>query len=59
MMSRVKPFDPDNSYLYMKHSGDPDIAGDRMPLNNPDFFDKNPDLLELERSWIEQGALNN
>jgi hypothetical protein len=30
-----------------------------MPLDNSTFFDDNPDFLELERRWIEQGALNN
>jgi hypothetical protein len=59
MMNRVKPFDPDSSYLFKKHRGDSDISGNRMPQNVPDFFDQNPDLLELERRWIEQGAQNN
>jgi hypothetical protein len=58
-LNRVEPGDPDNSYLYMKHSGAPGISGGRMPLNNPTFFDANPDLLELERQWILGGALNN
>jgi hypothetical protein len=58
-LSRVKPFDPDNSYLFKKHSGAPGIRGSRMPLNNPNFFVEQPDLLELERRWIVQGGLNN
>jgi hypothetical protein len=59
LLNRVEPGDPVNSYLFMKHSGDPRIANSRMPLTNPLFFDQNPDLLELERLWIRQGATNN
>jgi hypothetical protein len=58
-LNRVTPGDPDNSYLFMKHIGDPRIVGDRMPRNNPTFFDQNPDLLGLERQWILEGALEN
>ena len=58
-LNRVKPFDPSSSYLFKKHSGAPDISGSRMPLNNPNFFVEQPDLLELERRWIVQGGLNN
>jgi methylglyoxal synthase len=58
-LNRVTPGDPDNSYLFMKHSGAPGIVNSRMPLNNPTFFDENPDLLELERQWIQGGALDN
>jgi hypothetical protein len=56
---RVAPGDPLNSYLYQKHTGAAGIGGSRMPLDNSTFFDDNPDFLELERRWIEQGALNN
>jgi hypothetical protein len=58
-LNRVEPGDPDNSYLFMKHTGAPGIIGSRMPQDNPTFFEQNPDLLELERQWIRQGALNN
>jgi hypothetical protein len=58
-LQRVAPGDPDNSYLFMKHSGAPGILNSRMPLTDPTFFDRNPDLLELERQWILAGAPNN
>jgi hypothetical protein len=58
LLNRVEPGDPENSYLFRKHTGE-GITGARMPLTNPTFFDDNADLLELERLWIEQGALNN
>lgn len=58
-LNLVEPGDPDSSYLFKKHRGDADIVGNRMPLTNPAFFDQNPDLLELERKWIEEGALDN
>jgi methylglyoxal synthase len=58
-LNRVTPGDPDNSYLYMKHSGAPGIEGGRMPRGNETFFDDNPELLELERQWILGGALDN
>ena len=58
-LNRVTPGDPDNSYLYMKHVGAPGITGGRMPQGDSTFFDRNPDLLELERQWILEGALNN
>ena len=57
-LNRVEPGDPEKSYLFLKHRGDASI-GSRMPLNNPTFFDANPDLLALERVWIEEGALDN
>jgi hypothetical protein len=59
LLMRVAPGDPLNSYLYQKHTGAAGIGGSRMPLNNPTFFDDHPDLLGLERRWIEEGALDN
>ena len=58
-LSRVAPGDPEKSYLFMKHSGASGIVGDRMPRTNPGFLDQNPDLLELERRWIAEGAFDN
>jgi CHRD domain len=59
-LHRVEPGDPDNSYLFRKHTGQGIAPGtERMPLINPTFFDEHPELLELERLWIEQGAENN
>jgi hypothetical protein len=58
-LNRVQPGDPANSYLFMKHIGAPGIVGERMPRDDPTFFDQRPDLLELERQWILGGALDN
>ena len=52
----VVPDDPDASYLIHKLEGRDDIIGSRMPqLGDP----LPPELLELVRSWIQTGALNN
>ncbi len=59
MFMRVAPGDPMNSYLIMKHAGDERIVNGRMPLNNPTFFTDNPQLLDLERTWVMEGAQNN
>jgi len=53
---RVLPGDPDNSVLYIMCAGF--SCGDRMPQDNPTFFDGNPDLLAEIRSWILAGAPN-
>jgi hypothetical protein len=47
---------PDRSYLFRKLTGAPGISGSRMPRNDPTFFDRNPDQLELVRQWIQEGA---
>jgi hypothetical protein len=49
---RVKPFDPESSYLYLKVLGDGGIEGGRMPLGGT--FDERG--VELVRGWIEAGA---
>lgn len=53
---RVEPWNPTDSYVYMKVTGDLRIAGDPMPPQNlaPDLTDQQ---IELLRQWIEQGAL--
>ncbi len=51
-MVRVKPFAPDQSYLYWKVVPDPRIDGGAMPLNFP--FD--PRIPALINEWIEAGA---
>jgi hypothetical protein len=56
-LKRVLPGDPDNSVLIKKISGN--TCGSRMPTVDPQFFDRNPDLLARMRSWIAAGALNN
>jgi hypothetical protein len=50
---RVKPFDPDNSYVYRKLAcgGDGGYIEACMPLNAP-----NPNIAQLFRTWIEAGA---
>jgi mono/diheme cytochrome c family protein len=58
-MNLIEPGDPTQSYLFLKHTGAAGISGSRMPLTNPTFFDANPDLLDLEEDWIQQGALDN
>jgi hypothetical protein len=57
-MARIRPLDPDQSYLYHKIDGTHlDIGGDgdRMPqggsLTQPE--------IDKIRAWIQQGALNN
>jgi hypothetical protein len=53
---RVKPGDPDNSYLIHKIEGGPDIVGLRMPFSGAPFL-TNGQILVLRR-WIELGARN-
>ncbi len=50
---RVKPGDPDGSYLMDKLLG-PGVTGDQMPQG--DMLDE--ERLALVRSWIEAGAPN-
>ncbi|MGE5337463.1 MAG: TIGR03118 family protein [Gemmatimonadota bacterium] len=53
---RVKPGDPDNSYLIRKLEGTAGISGSRMPLGGP-FLDQA--TIDQVRSWIAAGAPNN
>ncbi len=53
---RVKPGDPDNSYLYRKIVGGPGITGSRMPQGGPFLSTEKTQLL---RDWILAGAPNN
>ena len=50
---RVDPFNPDDSYLYMKVTADSRISGDPMPASGSPLSTGQLDLL---RRWIEQGA---
>lgn len=50
---RVKPYDADSSYLYLKITG---RAGTRMPLNKAPLDSSN---IATIRTWINQGAKNN
>ena len=50
---RVEPGDPDNSYLYMKITGDPRISGDRMPRNAAPLSTAK---IAAIHDWIANGA---
>jgi len=51
---RVDPFDPADSYLFMKVIADPRILGDPMPALGPQL---SPERQQLLADWIAQGAL--
>lgn len=53
-LSRIKPNDVTNSYLYRKITG-AGITGDRMPLGSPPLSDAQ---IQLIRNWIRRGAPN-
>jgi hypothetical protein len=53
-LMRVRPGDPDNSYLYRKIIG-ANITGDRMPQGQPPLSDAQ---IRLVRDWIRRGAPN-
>lgn len=53
---RVKPDDPDNSYIIRKLEGGPEIAGAQMPLN---LTPLSQDTINAIRVWISQGAQRN
>jgi uncharacterized protein (TIGR03118 family) len=55
-LRRVKPGDPDNSYLIQKLEGAAGINGSRMPLGGP-FLDQA--TIDQIKSWISSGAPNN
>jgi uncharacterized protein (TIGR03118 family) len=55
-LMRVKPGDPDNSYLIHKVENTAGIAGAQMPFGGP-FLDQ-PTIDQI-RSWITAGAQNN
>ncbi|MEE8335679.1 MAG: hypothetical protein V3S48_04515 [Candidatus Neomarinimicrobiota bacterium] len=54
LMMRVKPFDPENSYLVWKLEGRDGISGKQMPLNKTPLEDSQ---IELIKNWISMGAL--
>jgi mono/diheme cytochrome c family protein len=54
-LMRVKPGEPDNSYLVHKLEGGPNIEGSRMPLGGP-FLDQA--TIDDVRAWIASGAAN-
>ncbi len=52
-LDRIEPNSPAASYLFLKVTGDPSIAGSRMPLGGPPL---SATLIDLLRDWIERGA---
>ncbi len=52
-LDRVKPGDPDNSYLVQKIEGAAGIAGARMPFGGPYLPQSTIDVI---RQWITDGA---
>ena len=52
----VIPNDPINSLLYLKCAGE-HSSGDRMPQGSPNYFDNNPDKLQLIHDWISFGCI--
>ncbi len=55
-LMRVKPGDPDNSYLIRKLQGTVGISGVRMPYGGP-YLDQA--TIDQIRAWIANGAVNN
>jgi PKD repeat protein len=55
-LKRVKPGDPDASYLLRKLNGGPGISGSRMPQGGPFLV---PAQIQRIRDWILAGAPNN
>ncbi len=53
-LSRIKPDDVANSYLYRKITGQ-GITGERMPLGGPYLNDAQ---IQLVKNWIRRGAPN-
>lgn len=53
---RVKPLDPDSSYLVHKLEGRSGIAGARMPFGLPPL---SQDEIAAVRGWIAAGAADN
>ena len=56
-LSRIAPFDPDNSYLVRKVLGAAGIVGGRMPKDGPPYLT----LQQIDdiRAWVAAGAKNN
>ena len=57
-LDRVQPFDPAQSYLYLKITGQQASvggSGSQMPLGAPPL---SQEAIETIRLWIEQGAVN-
>jgi mono/diheme cytochrome c family protein len=55
-VERVKPGDPDASYIVLKLEGAASISGARMPFGGP--YLSAAQIAQVE-SWISAGALDN
>ena len=61
--SVVTPFKPFESLLYIKctenflENSNLNAGGRRMPEDNPDYFEENPEKLKLIFDWIDQGCI--
>ena len=53
----IEPGDPDRSYLIKKLRGDPDITGERMPLDDPGALTQ--EQVDGILGWVLAGAPNN
>lgn len=56
-LDRIEPGDPERSYLIKKLRGDPDITGERMPLDNPGSLTQAQ--MDGLVGWVLAGAPNN
>jgi len=54
-LDRVKPGDPDHSYMVLKIEGAPGIVGNQMPLGETPLPQSTIDAI---RQWITNGAMN-
>jgi len=52
----VIPYEPENSLLYKKCSGEY-TAGDMMPQDDISYFDNHPEKLQLIFDWIYFGCI--
>lgn len=55
-LDRIEPGDPGRSYLVKKLRGDPDITGDRMPLDQPGGLPQ--EQIDGIIAWVRAGAPN-
>jgi hypothetical protein len=54
-LDRIEPNQPEASYLFLKITGNPSIAGQRMPLGRAPLT---AEEISVVRAWIEAGAPN-
>ena len=55
-LDRIEPGDPERSYMIKKLRGDPDITGDRMPLDRPGGLPQ--EQIDGIMAWVRAGAPN-